>query len=131
MPRTTSDLVRGIYQSMPPDVDIDPYINVANVVVTDRLTILGYSDTKLEMIERLLTCHLFEVDNPRIMKEGQGNQYATEQLESKVDLGLNLTRFGQQIKLLDNLNGLGWKKPKSIKWLGLPFKDVDYRRGRL
>ena len=124
MARTSSVLVRGIMQGsdVPDTVDLGPYIDSASLLVTGKLSLLGYSGPELEMIERWLSAHLYEVDNPRIRKEVIGGyQKGEDSYESRIGLGLDLTRFGQQVKMLDYLNGLTKRIKMDIIWLGEPL----------
>jgi hypothetical protein len=124
MPRTTESAVEGIIE-VEDDDDLTPFIETANLVVTDNCTASGYSDAKLEMIERWLSAHYYAILRPRNFLEQVDT--LREQIESKVDLGFNVTRYGQQAMRLDNAGNLGRldaiiKKglavTRSVIWLG-------------
>lgn len=115
----TADDVRGIYAGIPDGVDLAPFIDLADVVAVERLA--GYyGDSYLTRMVKLLAAHFYEVDNPRLRQEQIGVQRATDVLESKVDLGLNLTRPGQQVLMMDVKGRLSVKKQqaRTIVWLG-------------
>lgn len=137
MAYTTADNVRGIIEVDDED-DLTPFIDSADILVlqcciTDPEGVsLGYSDAQLEMIERWLAAHFYAVFEPRSFLDQVGE--LRQQIESKVNLRLEVTRYGQQAMLLDFhgglaalSNGLGkvvkkfpevtGRKPK-IAWLG-------------
>jgi hypothetical protein len=86
------------------DTDLTTFIEAANSLVTDCCGTAGYTDTKLELIERWLSAHFFCVFSPRAIEEQASS--VRERFENKVDLGLDLTRYGQQAKRLDTAGGL-------------------------
>lgn len=107
--RTTRDLVAGIIETDPQivlsdETGLDPFIDTANDLVTRLCTNSNYSDNTLELIERWLSAHFYAVRDPRTTTEGAGGVSAG--YESRVDLGLNLTRYGQQAMLVDSDNNL-------------------------
>lgn len=122
--RTTAEAVAKIIDVEDED-DLDPFIEPANMLVTDVCTSSGYSDAKLEIIERWLSAHFYAILRPRNFLEQVDT--LREQIESKIDLGLNVTRYGQQAMRLDtagNLAALNNKMKEivvsrmSITWLG-------------
>jgi hypothetical protein len=100
--RTTAVLVRGVIE-VAAAVDLSPFIATANSVVNDHCTTSGYSDEKLELIERWLAAHFTDVMLPRSAQEGvTGAVGAYQQFERvAVDLYLNNTKYGQQAMALD------------------------------
>ena len=134
--RTDEQAVRGINTEADEDVDLYPFIEAASALVdevcapvtkADQVT-LYYDDTRLELIERWLAAHFTCMNDPRTIIE-QADR-VREQFENKVDLGLQLTRYGQQVLILDtagglaalnanNIKGKGKLKPKAL-WLGTP-----------
>jgi hypothetical protein len=108
--RTTAELVTGIITLDDEDDDLTPFIDVANMLV-DAVCVndsegepFGYTDAELERIERWLSAHFYAVYRPRAFL----SQVETlrEQIESKVSLKLDVTRYGQQAMLLDYHGGL-------------------------
>lgn len=133
MPRTSREKVRSIIEVDDDEVpDLDPFIETANNLVTDVCTGSGYTNAKLELIERWLSAHFYAIRDPRMTtKESRGQLGGIrQQFESKVDLGLNLTRYGQQAVILDSAGNLKQlessskqRKIKKMFWLGTPSAD--------
>lgn len=104
--RTTDGAVRKL-MDLDDDFDTAPFIEAANSLVNDVCTGSGYSDSKLELIERWLSAHMCAILDPPANIETADQ--VTAHYDSKVALGLNLTRWGQQAMRLDtdgNLAGL-------------------------
>lgn len=124
--RTTALAVSKVLAGQVDDtIDMDTFIETASLIVDDNCADAGYSDAKLELIERWLSAHMYSVTDPRTTQEGAGPVNAA--YEAKVDLGFNLTRFGQQAMLLDTAGGLaalnaatvaGTTRSAGISWLG-------------
>ena len=135
MPRTTPDLVKGIVDTSADDaLDLMPFIEAANVLVT-KVCLPHYNETtdasQLELIERWLAAHHYCILSPRESFEGAGAVQAN--YESKVDLGLDVTRYGQTAMRFDTSGALAAlnnamkkaattlpavRQPKRWKWLG-------------
>lgn len=62
------------------------------------------SEGKLELIERYLAAHFYSVTDPVSISEWIGSVRTF--YEYKVDLYLNVTRFGQQAQLMDTSGAL-------------------------
>lgn len=137
MPRTTALLVGKIVR-LNPKLDIDTAIEAANSLVTsacagalaDDGVTLFYDDARLELIERYLSAHFYCINDPRTFRQRAGQVSVSTQY--KVDLGLNVTHYGQQAMILDSKGGLAalnamLKKKGSItlgvKWLGTLPED--------
>lgn len=120
MARTTEEAVRAIIE-LDDDFDLDPFIEPANALVTARCAPLAYSAAQLELIERWLSAHFCTVLDPRTIQEQAGSVQASYQ--SKVDLGLYTSHYGQHALVLDFLGGLANLGEKdrvktSLTWLG-------------
>jgi hypothetical protein len=125
MARTTTALVAGIIE-VDAAISLDPFIETASELVEEVCAIADYSVSRLELIERWLSAHFYAIRDPRATDEKAGSVGAT--YESKVDLNLALTRYGQQAMLLDTNGGLAalnaaMLKPSvsrtpSVAWLG-------------
>lgn len=109
--RTTSLAVEAIVE-VDPTIVLDPFIEIANTLVTEvcgsaisPITNLPYDATRLELIERWLSAHFYCIRDPRTTEEQAGHGVG-EQFESKVDYGFNITRYGQQALRLDTAGGL-------------------------
>jgi len=99
MARTTSAAVELIIET---DVSISltPFIEVANSLVTNVCSSdTDYDDTLLELIERWLSAHFYAVRESRFKSQRAGS--VSEEIQTKVDLGLDVTHYGQQAKLID------------------------------
>lgn len=124
MARTTKAYIATIIELdvsiVPNDAAMEPFITVANELVTEVCTgdsgpATAYTDARLELIERWLAAHFYAIRDPRVANESAGGVSAS--YESRVDLGLNLTRYGQMAMMLDT-NG------------GLAKLDVDIKKGK-
>lgn len=112
MARTTPELVAEIIEvDVDPDAGIDlatrlnPFIGYASELVTEVCApVTRYSETRLRDIETWLAAHFYAVFDPQFMATTVGD--VRTQYESKVDLGLDVTRYGQQAKRLDTEGGL-------------------------
>jgi hypothetical protein len=110
--RTTAELVGGIC-TLNPAYKVDPFIDVANDMVTDVCAAIldpttlmpAYSDHKLEQIERWLSAHFYCIRDPRHTVEEAGRGVRV-QYESKTGFMFNLTRYGSTALVIDNLGGL-------------------------
>jgi hypothetical protein len=119
MPRTTENAVAAIIE-VDEDINLAPFIEVAAALVDEVCAPAGYDEARLELIERWLSAHFYAIRDPRRTQEVAGP--VSESFQSKVDLGLDVTHYGQQAKLLDTkgtLLILG--QPRTIPqiwWLG-------------
>ncbi|HDS00521.1 MAG TPA: DUF4054 domain-containing protein [candidate division Zixibacteria bacterium] len=77
---------------------ITPFLQAANLVVTDKLT-GEYRTDLLAEIERWLAAHLAAMLDPQTSREKLGDADAT--YEGKTGMGLDFTRYGQQVKVLE------------------------------
>src|SRR5512145_1460222 len=119
MARTTSVNVASIIE-VDVSIDLAPFISVANELVTEKCVASGYTDERLELIERWLAAHFYCTRDPRPTREQAGP--VSQSLQSVVDLGLNNSHYGQTAMLLDsagNLRNLNkGQKTASVTWLG-------------
>jgi hypothetical protein len=128
MPRTTGSLVASITE-VDPTIDLVPFIEIAEAVVTRLLADLGvYSAVDLELIERWLAAHFYHVRDP--LTEAEGAAGLSEKYEGRTAEFLEATSYGQQAMVLDTSGRLaGWnnqmKKIRTVapgqgqfRWLG-------------
>jgi hypothetical protein len=119
MARTTSANVESIIE-VDASISLLPFISVANELVTEMCLDSGYSDERLELIERWLAAHFYCTRDPRPTRQQAGP--VAENLQSIVDLGLNNSHYGQAAMVFDtagNLKRLNkGKKAASVTWLG-------------
>jgi len=131
MARTSSSLVEGIIE-VDSDISLTPFINAANLLVTQCCTNLSseYTSDQLTEIETWLAAHFYTVRDMRIVSEKAGDVSAKYQ--SKVDIGFNTSHYGQMAMRLDFKGGLaaldkktsqGKRKPVSVNWLGTTTMD--------
>lgn len=138
MARTTLAQVATIIELdagiIPDEASLEPYIAVANELVTEACVTNGpttpYSDVRLELIERWLTAHMYTVRDPRVTNERAGAVGVTYQ--SYVGLGFDTSHYGQTAMRLDTNGGLTdinseakTRKPRiGVAWLGTEFEDI-------
>jgi len=143
--RTTADAVRAIIQTIK-SVDLDPYIDAANELVSERCTGIfpgtldtlnkqdlpsyvpapggfQYSAYRLELIERWLSAHFYAVMDPRSVMEGAGS--VKQELQGKVDLGLRSSLYGQQAMRLDTQGALAILDNSMNKYTKVPAAAVQ------
>ncbi len=124
--RTTEAAVKKLLDGFDPDADFDPFLEVANDLVTENCLASDYSDARLERIERWLAAHFYAVRDPRARSEGAGPVNAS--YEGSSGMGLDFTRYGQMVKMVDSAGNLAaldamakdGKVPKraTLRWLG-------------
>ena len=126
-----------LFRSADDGVDLMPFITSANELVTEVCAAPGvYSSGRLELIERWLAAHFYHILDPQASQETVGAIQAT--LDTKTDLGLNVTKYGQQAMRLDTGGYLaamdnamktvtktlpGGGKKVGVTWLGSPLCD--------
>jgi hypothetical protein len=129
MARTTAASVKEIVKirsSVPDTKALNRGITTANLLVS-RIVAPNYDEDNedadaalLVEIETYLAAHFFCIFKPRRLMEMAGKVQQT--IESRVDLGLRVTRYGQQAIILDVSGALAGladgKVAVGIKWLG-------------
>lgn len=136
MARTTPDLVRTIADA-DDGVDLMPFIQAANELVTEVCAAPGvYSSGRLQMIESWLAAHFYHILDPQASQETVEGIQVT--LDTRVDLGLAVTKYGQQAMRLDTGGYLaaldnamktvtktlpGGGKKVGVTWLGTDLCD--------
>lgn len=103
MARTTDEAVEGIIE-VEENATLTPFIEAANVLVTEVCTSSTYDDARLELIERWLSAHFYAIYDPRFESEKAGDVAAKYQ--TKVNLGFDVTHYGQMAMRLDTAGGL-------------------------
>ena len=108
MARTTEQALRALFPATDkPEYPVQHYIDDASILVTEILGASGFSDARLEMIERYLAAHYY------LLGTQEGGIFEDEMGDSKVKTGstftlgqgLRLTRWGQQVLSLDTTGG--------------------------
>jgi hypothetical protein len=119
MPRTTEDKVMDIIEVQAGD-DLDMVITSASSYVDSVFAPAAkYSDTHLMVLETWLTAHLYAILRSQLSKwETDGARDTYDPI--KVDLGLSVTKYGQQVVAFDYLGLIpkARKVPVGINWLG-------------
>lgn len=147
MARTNDTMVKAIIrvpanrQGVP--TDLTPFIDAANHMVDAVCLVVPtggttYTEAMLTRIETWLAAHFYAVDDPRSQRDRISS--LTKEIETKVDLGLDVTRYGQMAMRLDvngglaalnnamkeqtkKLPGAGTNMVGGVKWLGTPFEE--------
>lgn len=126
MARTTPELVGAIIE-VDAEIGIQPFIDAANDLVSEVCGESVYPDLpdRPTRIETWLAAHFYAIRDPR--NQSEQAQGVGRTIESRVDLGFNVTRYGQMALRLDTAGGLaaleaavkaGRKVTPSIAWLG-------------
>jgi hypothetical protein len=133
--RTTPELVGGII-SIDPNIDVTPFIETANSLVTEYCTspsnlpprvaesrsvspyMPNYDDSRLELIERYLSAHIYSLRDPLVISEGIGG--ANSNYGIKTGFNFQATMYGQMAMMLDTAGGLA----------GLSKRTADGHRKR-
>lgn len=104
MARTTEILVKDIIEVSKKQASLDQFIDPANQLVTELCTNSGYSATRLQSIETWLSAHFYAILAPRAKEEKAGP--VSQENQSAVALGLNVTHYGQMAMRLDTAGNL-------------------------
>jgi hypothetical protein len=129
--RTTANAVSEIVKVKSGD-DLTPFIEAANSVVTKHCTDDAFTTAELELVERWLSAHFYLVYKPAGLIERAGP--VSKQIESRVDLGFDVTRHGQMAMRLDwsgALSALNEQAKKGaamsvgVDWLGTPVEEQE------
>lgn len=126
MPRTTTSLVKEIIDT-DSSVSLVPFIRAANLLVTKCCsTVTSYTTADLREIETWLAAHMYTVFDPRTVMEQAGS--VQETFQSKVDLGLRTSHYGQMAMRLDTNGGLA-ALDNAMNDVKLPLPvEVDKRK---
>jgi hypothetical protein len=123
--RTTEELVGGIIE-LDNTISLDPFLLSANELVTEFCSAAGYTDARMELIERWLTAHFYCQLDPQTQSESVGG--ISQSYEGSTGFGLKRSRYGQMAMRMDSAGGLAkmdallesGKKglTPSLTWLG-------------
>lgn len=122
--RTTELAVAKIIK-VKDSIDLEPFIETANSVVTAICTSTSLTAAQLELIERWLAAHFYAIRDPRRSMERAAD--VAQSFRFKVDLGLKQTTYGQQAMILDTSGALaaydeqttnGRPRVATVAWLG-------------
>ena len=122
--RTTSVAV-GLIIEVDASISLTSFIEAANALVMEVCSTDDYDATRLELIERWLSAHFYAIREARPTNERAGSVGASYQ--SKVDLGFDVTHYGQMAMRLDTAGGLaalnaeakkGGSRTATVTWAG-------------
>jgi len=131
MARTTSALVGGIAE-VDSSIDLDPFIDIANQLVTELCTDSGYDTDRLTSIETWLSAHFYHLRDQVVDTEKAGSVSAKYQY--KIGMHFNQTKYGQTAMLLDTAGNLaklnaqiedGKSGTISFNWMGEDYDSED------
>lgn len=103
MARTTSEQVAKVLE-VDADIDLTVFIDSANELVSEVCVDSGYTDVRLELIERWLAAHFYSQREHLVSHEQVGPVQQSYQL--KVGLFLQNTPYGQHALMLDTAGNL-------------------------
>ena len=102
-PLTTPELVRSVYQDIDDNADLTAPILTAHAIVLNSIIRTGcginYQYEQLELIERWLAAHMYQVQNGVVTSKSAGA--TSESYQMSTDFFLKGTPHGQQAMLLD------------------------------
>jgi hypothetical protein len=111
--RVTDDEVHEI-MDLDSGFDTTPHIKAANLLVTDMLASKGLSADLMKEVERWLAAHFAAMTEQTVAQEGIGDARAV--YEGKTGMGLQFTRYGQQVMVLDHSGTLANLGKRVAKW---------------
>lgn len=109
--------------------DISPFITAANLIVTEHSSTLD--DTTAKEVERWLSAHMVAIRDMRVSSEKAGS--VGQNFQHKLEVGLQVTMYGQQALALDSSGGLAkWNRATNeglsstpvLEWLGTEIEDL-------
>ena len=100
--RVTEDNVKEIVDTELTAEQVTPFLQDANVLVNAKLLDQGYDAALLARIELYLAAHFVCLRDSRVQSEQIGGEQARQTFEGKTGLGLDYTRYGQQVKIFDH-----------------------------
>ena len=125
MARTTDAEVKEII-SLTTLTDTTPFINTANILVTQHLGNSNISSALLEEIEKYLAAHLVALhpDERQVTKQKIGE--AEDTYAGNFGTQLDFTQFGQMVKTLDytgTFAGIGSNNYVTIGVINVPYDN--------
>ena len=129
--RTTEAAVEKIVE-VDSTIDVEPFIEVANELVTEVCADSTYTAARLELIERWLSAHFYSIRDMKVATEAAGS--VSQTFQYAVGLNLNVTVYGQQVLILDTDGSFaalqaqaksGTMRTVGITWLGKTTTDDE------
>jgi hypothetical protein len=133
--RVTEAEVQAILSSYDSTIDLEPFITVANLVVTNVCVdsdACSYDADTLKEIERWVSAHYYTMDDQAIAEEKTLSTMTKYQ--HKIDLAFNQTKYGQAAMSIDHCGNLSQfnqrivnGEPLSVdfNWLGQDYTTSD------
>ena len=110
MARVTQEEVETIIE-VDAGVDLTPFIDVANDLVTDVCSDSSYTDAKLKLIELWLSAHFFTVMMARTASEGAAG--INDSFQGSTDMYFESSIYGQHAMLIDRDGNLAAVQAKA------------------
>lgn len=79
--------------------DLTAFITTSNAYINNLLADAGFSEAYMKVIEMWLAAHFACMNDPRSIEESAGK--GRSKFEGKHGMGLEHTRYGQQVMMLD------------------------------
>lgn len=99
--RVTVAEVRDIIDTSLTDAQVQAFIDAAHVTVDNYLLSAGLSSATLKEIEKWLSAHFIAQSDRREFEVEIANARSRFENTSSVGLGLDSSRYGMQVKILD------------------------------
>lgn len=103
---TTVAALRAIYSSPRKDAELQPFVDNANLLVTELLVDSGLSSARLDMISNYLAAHFAVISDRRGDSANRLGEAAETYDIGKGGTALSSTPFGQQASQLDTTGAL-------------------------
>lgn len=101
--------------------DMTPFIDIADLIVSEQLATSGLSSARLKQIELYLAAHYAAITEERGSLKSIKVGEATDTFDTQAGQGLKLTRYGQQAISLDTSGTL---KVMGTQTLNAQFRVV-------
>lgn len=104
---TPDDVLDGGFETDLSTQEVGEVLDDAHLLVEERLGSAGYTDARLDKIEKYLTRHLIRFEPDRQIESGQGASTRLSFSGNFDHEGLQATSPGQTVLLLDEESALG------------------------
>ena len=98
--RTSAVSVCAVLETDLEEAEVNPFINTANILVTEYLAGEGPSDALLQEIETYLAAHFVTLRDRRTATEGAGG--VSFSYQGNFGMGLDSSQYGQTAQVLDS-----------------------------
>lgn len=101
------DMMASTYGNVPADADLSPYVDAANLIVSEA-DLSDLSSTRQDLIATFLGCHFATIAlfNSGIIKKTVGESSETYSTPNGKEDGLKVTHWGKQAMALDTTGTL-------------------------